>query len=144
LFNEVGIAAILSATPTIFVIASGSVGVLGIIAIGAANAVPVTVAVQRAFRLSIEASHERVIVTNYWRTYRFEWSEVRAVEIAAEAMGFIAAPAFLFILRSGKYVAAQATPQKKAPQRTALQALAKLAPEGVSFPPLTTTHADDP
>jgi hypothetical protein len=133
LANEVAISAVLSAAPALVVIASGALSRLGAIAIAAVSVVPVVIFVRRAFRLSLEASRENVVVSNYWRTYRLDWADIRAVRVGVEVMGVIPAPAFLFVLDDGKSIRAQATPPKKEQQRTEMQALAKLAPADVNF-----------
>lgn len=121
----------LTATPG--AIAAAAVRLPGAIPIVALTSALVIVAVRRAFRLSIEASRESVNISNYWRTYSFEWSDVRAVRVGVEVMGVIPIPAFLFTLRTGKTVRAQATPQREEGQRAAMVALAAIAPREVEF-----------
>jgi hypothetical protein len=88
-------------------------------------------AIHRAFRLSLEASTDRVLVRNYWRDYEFNWLDVTRVGMGEVPTGPTHQPAIAFQLRTGQWVLAQATPGRVAARRLVLDALEALAPPSV-------------
>ena len=84
--------------------------------------------VNRGWRLGLRVTSDSICIDNYWRSYRFPWTDVADVGVGLETMGATAQPAFLFRLRTGRIIRAQATPQKVEPRRKLFDQLAGLAP----------------
>jgi hypothetical protein len=55
------------------------------------------VAVKRAFRIRIETSGEHVRVLNYWRTFEFEWADVKDVGVGSLTQGPLPQPALALV-----------------------------------------------
>jgi hypothetical protein len=91
------------------------------------------VAVKRAFRIRIETSGEHVRVLNYWRTFEFEWADVKDVGVGSLTQGPLPQPALAFGLRSGQIICAQATPRNHAQRQKLARELASRAPHSVAW-----------
>lgn len=87
----------------------------------------------RGFRLILQASADRVLIRNYWRSFEFRWGEVTDVGVGAERMGVLPQPAFAFRLTDGRTIRAQATPFKVRDQMAQMEELARIAPPSVQF-----------
>jgi hypothetical protein len=92
---------------------------------------------RRAFRTALLVTGDGVTVKNYWKTYKFAWSEVRGVGIALRQQGVLPQPALGFSLRSGGAVFAQATPFRQTERHQFLAAVLALAPSTVEALPDT-------
>jgi hypothetical protein len=127
---------------------AGAVAALGVGMPGAVLVLATTLAVsvwaiRRAFRLSLEASSDHVVVRNYWRVYEINWIDVAEVGLGELAMGpaIATGPAVAFVLRNGKVIHAQSTPVHENEQDRIFGALAELAPPSVKF--LHAEHAEE-
>jgi hypothetical protein len=90
--------------------------------------IPTPWVVRRAFRASLVVTRDGVTVTNFWRTYRFPWSEVDAVGISLKQQGILPQPALAFKLRNGESAFAQATPFRRSEREKFQAAVLALAP----------------
>jgi hypothetical protein len=129
------------------VIAALTGGVVGFIAVGstsgttryilAAGVGALTLGgILRAFRLSLRADSERVLIRNYFRSYEFEWADVDQVAIGTKTMGVVPQSAFAFLVMrdgSSRDLRAQATPARNSARQAALRDLQRLAPPKVRF-----------
>jgi hypothetical protein len=91
--------------------------------------------VLRAQRLDFLLGDQGVVVRNYWRTYQFEWSDVRFVRMGRLWVGLGPQAAVAFFLRERRVVRVQTTPGGKANHAQIFEAIAKLAPPDVPVGP---------
>jgi len=101
--------------------------------IGFVAAVATVWATHRGLRLALHVSHEELVVTNYWREYRFRWSDVEKVGLGLETMGVMPRAAATFGLRDGRTIKAQSTPHPARQQERYFAALRRFAPDHVQF-----------
>lgn len=125
-------------------LASGLVGMTGVLAffeitqpwryaVGGVTLLIVAGAVRRAFRVSLTANADRVIVQNFWRAHEFSWLEVTTVGLGERSAGDTTMPALASFLRNGRAILAHATPDRADDRRPVVASLEALAPPGVEF-----------
>lgn len=111
-------------------------------AVGVLAAVPTVRLTQRGLRVALRVTPDELIVSNFWRVYRFAWADVEKVGLGIETMGVMPRAAALFRLRGGRTICAQATPEGKGfhgrlaaarEQESFFAALRRLAPDHVQF-----------
>ena len=88
-------------------------------------------AARRAFRIRVEVSPESVCVFNYWRTFRFPWSDVREVGMGSINQGILPQPAVAFGLIDGRTVAVLTTPRNDEQRRRFISELEASSPPGM-------------
>ena len=101
--------------------------------IGAVAAVATIWLTHRGLRLALRVSHDELVVTNFWREYRFRWSDVERMGLGLETMGVTPRAAAAFGIRDGRTIRAQATPERASAQESYFAALRSLAPDHVKF-----------
>jgi hypothetical protein len=95
----------------------------------AAAVVIVGAAVARGFRLALSVSASEIVVRNYLRTYRFQWSDVAAIGTGA----VLIRPTLAFILHSGTVRSAEVTQEGRRRRDQVRRELLKYAPQSVRF-----------
>jgi hypothetical protein len=91
--------------------------------------------VVRSWRIDFRADRRGVVACNFWRTYRFSWSDVELVRLAYLRVGVVPQTAFAFWVRGRRPVLVQATPLGRAAQQEAFDAIARLALPGTPVGP---------
>jgi hypothetical protein len=97
-------------------------------AVVAACVVGAALGIRRSLRLDFCADEQVVTVVNFWRSYRFAWSDVEAVRLANLRVGVVPQTCIAFWVKGRRPVQVQATPIGEAAQREAFDLLRRLAP----------------
>lgn len=99
----------------------------------AATVAIVTAECFRAFRLSLRASPEGVVVRNFWRDFEVSWLDVLKVGLGERSAGETTMPAIAFVLRDGRVILAHATPDESTKRIPLIASLETIAPPSVQF-----------
>ena len=101
--------------------------------IGALVLILTIASANRALRIEVQVEADRVRVANYWRTFRFDWVDVREIGMGAVMQGILPQPCVAFRLADNRVVCVQATPRNDAERQRFLEELAVFAPERVRW-----------
>jgi hypothetical protein len=85
------------------------------------------------FAFDLFLSRTSVSVQNYWRSFSFDWNDVKYVSEALQMSGVVPQKVIAFVLKDGRVVRVQATGVKEAKRRMLFDQIEEVAPRNIEI-----------